>query len=260
LRAVALVPFVLAACSGSGAGSDLSGSSFVPGDDGGLSSGDGGGSSGSFPPNLTDASVDAGSADSGPVSCTASRPANFSPVWSPPNRQTDCLAAELSGYYDACAPNPKAPECTTWLDAHVKCAACIEKQDNSGPVQIYLSRKVFTLNVAGCISLVENVDTCAQPYDAYFQCRRQSCEQCFSVKGATYDDFTKCQTAASSTECKSYQDAEQKACADVKTATGAPSCFPTAAEAAALNSGVLARAKDAQRSLFIRVEGIFCGP
>ncbi len=219
---------------------DDKGSTFNNGDDGG--SFDSGGSfnvDGNTP-------VDTGS----PVNCTPSLPATFNPTWKAPvARAGQCQADELTGYFDACLPKIDAAGCLAWLDEHKTCAECIEPDDNSGAIQIYSNRTYLTLNVAGCIALVQNqlgADKCGAMYDRAAQCRRQSCDDCFSL-GGTFQNFTDCQNKAAQTGCKTYEDQSSAACVGYKDPDGgAPDCFP--------------RSQNEQnRDHFVRVMGIMCG-
>jgi hypothetical protein len=162
-----------------------------------------------------------------------------------------CQPEDLAGYYDACLPLAKEQKCMDWIAAHDKCAKCIEPTDNSGPVQHYNDRLFYTLNAAGCIALVQDAvgpDQCGAAWDAAAQCRRQSCDDCFSA-GGTFTDFTSCQSKAATTGCQTYEAARESACVGYKDPDGgAPQCFRNTA------------ANEQEREHFIRVEGIFCGP
>src|SRR5262245_20130381 len=128
---------LVAACSGAAAGADLNGSSF--GEDAG--SADGGTSS--FPIGPTDGGgfLDGSVQDAGPVSCTPALPASFAPAWvAPVEVAAACTGDELGMYYDTCAPDPQAAQCTTWMSAHKKCVSCLEGPNNGGPIQVYRDR------------------------------------------------------------------------------------------------------------------------
>jgi hypothetical protein len=257
---VLLVAGAIGACSGSVTGVDAPNTSgFGTPDAGTSATTDGGG--GTFPTLLAEAGpVEEAGIDAGPVSCTPALPATFTPVWNRPLKSAACSADDLAGYHDACTPYLNGASCTSWVAAHTGCAACLQPTDNSGPIQTYRDRLYFTLNIAGCISLAEASDSCAKPYDAFYQCLRQSCDACFEQARATYPDFQACQTKSATASCSSYNTTKTSACVGVKNAGGAPQCFPTADEAAAMASGDAATASAASRSHFIRVEGIFCGP
>jgi hypothetical protein len=225
--------------------------------------GDGGGG-GAFPTNDADP-IDSGVTDAGPVSCPPSLPATFAPVWIAPVQSTSCTSVELGMYFEACTPDVRAQTCKSWLAAHTTCGECIQRPDNSGPIQIYRNGLFSTLNVAGCVAIEQKAqggtETCAKSYDAYAQCRRQSCDQCFDVPLATYSDFQACQLKAKSETCPSYDSAQAKACVGFTSADGgAPRCFPSASESAALSGDDAAKRSAALRTYFVRVEGISCGP
>lgn len=216
--------------------------------------GDGGQSADSAPisPLVPDSSASEGGDGSGPAQCTPKIPDNFKATWTPPTKNaTACTADELKGYWDACLKDAaKKDLCTAYTDAHKTCAACIEPTNMAGPVQWHLDRLYYTLNIAGCIGL-ETGNTgatdCAGAYNAAVQCTRDSCEACLQA-GASFDAFTNCQNEVKGEGiCKSLQTQEQSSCQGIKDA-GADTlkCF--------LGAG------DTLETLFIRVEGIFCGP
>jgi hypothetical protein len=198
--------------------------------------------------------------DGGAVNCDPHLPTNFAPVWTAPTKKNACTTDELAGYYDACAGNLKDTKCLTWIADHKTCSDCVEVADGSGPIQPHRERLFQTLNVAGCVSLAGK-DTCAKAYDALFQCERLSCEDCLGQAGADFATFTRCEKSAESSACADLNTKEGTACTGVKDPDGGvPSCFPTASEDADLKSGVSDKVAAANRSYFLRVEGIFCGP
>jgi hypothetical protein len=202
-----------------------------------------------------------GNGEGGPAKCDPHLPTNFAPVWNAPTKKSVCTADELTGYYDACAANLKDAKCLTWTSAHKSCAACIEPDDGSGPIQPHRERLFQTLNVAGCISLeLTGGEACAKAYDASFQCKRLSCEDCFNQPNADFNTFKACQ-ANTSSSCADWNTKAQNACLGVKDAgSGAPTCFPTASEDNDIATGTSDKVAAATKSYFVRVEGIFCGP
>jgi hypothetical protein len=191
----------------------------------------------------------------GPVNCTPQMPATFSPTWKAPTRTPNaCATQDLADYYDACLTNhgPDAGDpCKVWRDAHDACTKCIEPEDKSGPVQWHRDRYYYTLNVAGCLSLLRdepNEGQCPATYSASIQCQRASCDSCFETQGATFSDFQTCQKGAKATACGTYESKIAQVCGTTYNDPdgGAYDCFQ--------QNG------DTAKSLFARVEGIFCGP
>ena len=190
-----------------------------------------------------------------PVSCNPSLPASFTPKWIAPKKSAACLQNELAEYFDACLTNqgPDAGDpCKTWTDAHGECAACIEPEDNSGPIQWHRDRFYYTLNVAGCLAISRNEMSegqCPATYAASIQCQRDSCDDCFRVQGATFPDFTTCQRSAKDSACATYEGKIGQICGTTYNDPdgGAYDCFRQQDDAD-------------QKEHFVRVEGIFCGP
>jgi hypothetical protein len=196
----------------------------------------------------------------GPVVCNPSLPANFAPAWKAATKASVCAAGDAKDFYDACAPDLKAKTCVDWIAAHKACDACLEATDGNGPIQPHRDRLFWTLNVAGCASLILTSDTCPKAYSAYFDCTRQSCEDCFGQSGAKFTDFQKCEAAAQSTGCTTYDNTQKSACVGMKDPDGgAPTCFPTTAEAAGLN-GTADQKAASNRDYTVRVAEMFCGP
>jgi hypothetical protein len=193
------------------------------------------------------------STTAGPTSCDPKIPATFAPAWNAPRKAGACESTELSEYYGACLTNlgdtATAETCKAWRDAHPACTTCLEPSDRSGPIQWALDRKLVTLNIAGCISLVQGegaADGCAAAYDKTLQCTRQSCDWCIEQGGA-YATYQACQKSALATGvCQSLEGARQTKCAGITGASGtAKTCFPAQGETELVH--------------YVRVEGIFCG-
>jgi hypothetical protein len=190
-------------------------------------------------------------AEAGPSSCPPG-----SPAWTPPTVvPSACSAADLTAYYHACLENPGATEkdgtCTTFKTAHKACTDCAEPADGSGPIQWQSSRKFYTSNIAGCISVTQmmpGADKCGAAYNAAVQCSRAACTYCFD-QGGTFDQFSACQKDASKIgQCMSLGMDEAAKCAGY-TAAGSPAvkCLKTTS----------AEANDAY---YTRLVGIICGP
>lgn len=187
----------------------------------------------------------------GPTSCAPKIPDPFEPKWIAPAKTAACETEELGAYYDACLVNPADPEkkCEAWRTAHAACTACIEPADKSGPIQWHVDRKLVTLNVAGCVSLVGSdvaEDGCAASFDKAVQCTRQSCDWCIEA-GGKYETFATCQTNARTTGvCQSLESVRQTKCQGVTGTSGsAKTCW--------LGQG------DIERDHYVRVEALFCG-
>jgi len=198
-----------------------------------------------------------GAGEAAATSCTAKIPDMFTPTWKAPTRNaTACTSAELTMYYAACLANPATTEadgtCTKFKTDHASCGACAEPDDSSGPIQWQLSRKFYTLNVAGCIAVEQDgtdasTSGCGEAYNAAVECTRQSCETCIT-EANSFTLFSDCQKGVSGMGiCKSYETAEGAACTGYKNA-GSPAlqCFPIGSEA--------------QDAFFPRVVGLICGP
>jgi hypothetical protein len=131
--------------------------------------------------------------------------------------------------------------------------ACAEPDDGSGPIQWQLSRKFYTLNIAGCIAVTQaagpDPEKCGEAYNAAVQCGRESCTYCFGLPNATFNTFTECQKQVGKQGiCKSYETTHAAACPGYKDA-GSPTlgCF---------NNG----GTETQEVHFTRVVSLTCGP
>jgi hypothetical protein len=192
-----------------------------------------------------------------PVSCPPSLPATFAPTWTPPTRAQVCSPANLSDYYDACRANqtdpdagPAGPACKAWKAANDTCAKCLEVTDNTGPVQSY-KNGLYTLNTAGCISILRNEPEpkkCPDAYNAVFSCVRTSCIDCLAQPNAQFSDFAGCETNAQKTGCAGYDSTRITVCGPSSTLdspdSGAYDCFQN---------------QDDRKTLYVRVMKIFCG-
>jgi hypothetical protein len=205
---------------------------------------------------------DGGGPDSGeggpPGSCTPAIPASFTPTWKAPTRAVAaCSAADLKKYYDSCLANPAKTEmdgtCAKFKTDFPTCAACAEPVDNSGPIQWQLSRKFFTVNVAGCIEVTQTGDGgattgCGEAYNAAVQCTRESCVSCITV-AQSFPLFTECQKEVGMKGiCNSYEMAKTTPCTGYKNA-GSPAltCF---------NNG----GAESSEVVFTRIVAVTCGP
>jgi hypothetical protein len=215
-----------------------------------------------FPPGTTesDATFDQGGFNTdgnttgqdviGNVNCTPSLPVTFAPNWKPPTQANVCSDDDINGYYDNCLGNVAVADagatCAGWRAAHDQCAKCIETEpDNNGAIQWHRNRLYFTLNVAGCLSILRNetaTGTCAAAYDDSFQCQRESCRDCLLNTGANFKNFQDCQTAAEKSACATYESKRLQLCAN---ADAGAECFRGSGET--------------QKPHFTRVQKIFCG-
>lgn len=192
-----------------------------------------------------------------PVDCTPSA-SSFTPTWKAPTKGSACSADLLREYYDTCVnPGPDAganpaQQCTSWLAAHGDCAKCLEPGDNTGPIQFHRDRFYYTLNVAGCLAIERSepeAGKCPATYSASIECQRKACDGCLLQNAAEFADFQKCQGTARTTDCKTYEDKIGQVCGTEFNDPdgGAYDCFRPSGD------------KD-ERTHFVRVEGIFCGP
>jgi len=198
--------------------------------------------------------LEGGGGEAGPTSCPPAIPASYAPKWNAPAKKAACTAAELKGYYDACLANAATTEsdgtCVRYKADHTDCGSCAEPDDGSGPIQWHVSRKFYTLNVAGCIAVAQNATEdgkCGDAYNAAVECSRVSCESCFAI-GGSFTQFRECQKSVQNTGiCKSYETVQGRTCMGYKDA-GSPAlaCF---------NSGT-----EAQEVHFSRVIALICGP
>jgi hypothetical protein len=195
--------------------------------------------------------------EGGAKTCTATLPQPFTPTWKAPTRTAAaCTTEELKQYWDACLANAAKTEgdgtCAKFKTDHAACGACAEPDDKSGPIQWQLSRKFYTLNVAGCIAVQQTgtdagASGCGEAYNAAVQCSRESCLSCIT-EANSFPLFSECQKGVGMKGiCKSYETAQGSACQGYKD-TGSPAleCFPKGTEA--------------QEPFFTRVVGLFCGP
>ena len=206
-------------------------------------------------PPISDLVPDAGRPESGvagPTTCEPKIPDPFTPTWNAPQKTAACETADLAGYYDACltklGDEEAAKACATWRSSHDACTKCLEPADKSGPIQWHLDRKLMTLNVAGCVTLVQNDLTdagCGAAFDKAVQCTRQSCDWCIEAGGA-YATYQTCQNNARGTGvCQSLETARQSKCAGITGTSGsAKTCW--------LLQG------DTEKDHFLRVQGLFC--
>lgn len=201
-------------------------------------------------------SPDSGSDGNAAVSCNPSSAA-FTPAWKAPTQSASCSAQQMSTYYDACLTT-QAPDagdtCKAFTGeaANTACAACLEPTDNSGPIQWHHDRYYYTLNVAGCLSILRsepNDGQCPATYGASLDCQRAACDGCFSTPNATFPDFQACQASAKGgTACSSFESKISQVCGTTYNDPdgGAYGCFANNGETA--------------KEHFVRVEGYFCGP
>jgi hypothetical protein len=226
-----------------------------------------------FPGAGEDASFDTGPGfireggepDSGPVTCNPAKPTQFKATWVAPTANTGpCTTDDIGDYYNNCLPDFDKPKCSTWLAAHQACGSCIQKDDNSGAVQVFTQPAVFyRLNQGGCFALVQKKtgdDQCGAAFEAATECRRVSCDDCLAKGGAfgnanecsnegTPLSYICCQMRAGRTGCEEFQTAQSQKCpaklSDVDG--GAPDCFSKSAT-------------ESEHDLYVRAIGIFCGP
>ena len=225
-----------------------------------------------FPEGKSDASFESGSfdldgsaVDPGPVVCNPALPTQFKPTWTPPVRTAGaCTTAEIGEYYDACLPNFDKQPCLDWLAAHEDCGACIQKEDNSGAVQVFKEpAPIYRFNQGGCIALVQNKtgeDSCGAAFEAATECRRVSCDDCLA-KGGVFGNnaaecvgkpepttYICCQQKSVGAGCKRYEDSQDQACGagyNTNVDGGAPDCFR--------------KSPESEKDLYVRGIGIFCG-
>jgi hypothetical protein len=212
---------------------------------------------------------DTGNANDGSIngaSCTPSLPGTFEATWTPPTRKNVCSPTAIGEYYDKCIPNAgsnpdpndASDPCAQWMASNGDCAKCIEPEDNTGAVEWHRDRFYYTLNVAGCLSLQRNepgLGECPATYAASVQCQREACEDgCFNTHGATFADFTKCETDSKQSACATLNSKVGDVCGNYGTTEGdggtGLDCFKQA-----LDGG---GTEDA-RTHFLRFAGIFCG-
>jgi hypothetical protein len=246
----------------------------------------------SNPSTFTDNGTDSGpidsgngfNTDSGPTGgdaspipkCNPSLPGNFDPTYKAPTKPSPapCSTPDLGAYYDACAADLKAQACTDWLAANKACGDCIEPDDNTGPIQIFQDRLYLLANTTSCLELVVKSDTCAKPYDAFNQCVRSACDNCFApgiglTSAEAFNAFNTCEGNAATSSCSKYSDARTAACgvAYKDPDGGAPQCFPTAEETTAIKNeaanptdAAVAAAAAARKAAAVRVMAVMCGP
>ncbi len=204
--------------------------------------------------------------DSGPVLCPPAKPTQFDPTWNAPTPGNDsCTAEEIAEYYDTCLPDFDKEPCTTWLAAHADCGGCIQKEDNSGAVQVFKEPAIFyRLNQGGCVALVQKKfaeNQCGAAFEATAECKRVSCDDCLAKPNADFGNaadctdegiptsYVCCQVRSARTGCKEYEEKQTAACPGGyrNPDGGAPQCGK-------------ATATEDDRSLYLRGIGIFCGP
>lgn len=231
---------VAAACDGSSSGSEFEDPILD------------GGEPDSGPSLVTDGS----SFDSAlpPVSCDPSLPDNFEPDWKPPTKEEVCEQSDLEKHYEECLEINRntaqgGARCDAWKEANEACAECVERADNSGPIQIHRGGYYYTLNISGCLALERNefgADQCPAATAASFKCQRDACDSCFEAPNAEYSDFVECQQRARDSVCSTYNGKIPATCESGYTGPdgGAYACM---------------RQGDDEKTHFIRVESIFCG-
>lgn len=200
-------------------------------------------------PLVPDASLDSGADGGGVVACEPKIPDTFNPTWNAPVKQSACSTQDLEGYYDNClADVGDTAKCSAWTSTHAACTACVAPANKSGPIQWHLDGTYVTLNLAGCIALVDDVgaDSCGAHWDKSVQCQRQSCEYCFGV-GGNFAKFVECQRAARGQGvCDSVDNLRQTKCQGISGTSGtAATCF--------------AGTGDTEKVHYVRVMGLFCG-
>ena len=198
--------------------------------------------------------TDGGGGSDAPTSCVPSLAAGFAPTFKVPSTSKGaCTAAQIQGYADACLAQPlDGNKCAAFKQSSSACDSCIEADESAatyGPIIWHLNHSYLTLNVAGCIAIEENdtsASTCAGAYEAAVTCNEKSCENCFASQSPSFDKFTACQRAATTSTCASFAATESSMCAHVHDADAAASvCFPATGDTTA--------------QFFLKLAPIFCG-
>jgi hypothetical protein len=211
--AVACVP-VLVADAGSDAASDA-GDAAIDGDAG----------------DADDAGVDSGGgvcAPPPPGTCGPGDVSTFQPTWHPPTgaHQGLCTSTQISAYYTACLdPNATTSTCQSFQLSNAACAACISTDDTAssyGPLINKANVGIVTINVGGCIALLEPCNLeCAQAYMANDECTESSCApNCQVFDQLSFDDYIACTQTADTCGCTTENTRAQ--CANLLTGSTHP--------------------------------------
>jgi hypothetical protein len=224
--------------------SGASGTDFGSGNDsGGVEEGGSG-------PDVPSVFPDTGGSDviiggDGPAACRPNSSGSFVPTWIPPIAfgQKKCTTNEINTFFTDClAPNGTNCSLTT------ACAKCLATNDTDttppGPIIFHLNKRYFSFNIAGCIANYTGQSgntSCAAAYAADVECKETSCASCWSMPGATFNEFKNCEAVAGTTACKTYVQANSTACNGVNEGW----CLPT--------NG------DTNQTLFQRYAEAFCG-
>lgn len=127
-----------------------------------------------------------------------------------------CSAAQLHGYWGACAgPTSSPASCASWRNANGSCAPCLESAPTDpalGPALVYPDRIVT--NLASCVALQSDV-TCAVPLERLEACVHAACGGRVACNPDPLDfgAYAQCATAAKGCACKEYADAVVMRCA-----------------------------------------------
>jgi len=189
--------------------------------------------------------VDSGGSSSGSsgdgsvkATCDPFIATGYTANWTAPTHPSDagtgpCTDPVIGTYFDECLATvgdaDSKTRCDAWKAANSACGQCVETTNNSGPIQWFRDRLYYTLNVAGCIAIVQdkygNTD-CGFAYGAAVNCERDACAGCFQTGSSTFDDFRECQKKAQKTGlCMSLETQQSTTCAGVSAADGTKNCF-----------------------------------
>jgi hypothetical protein len=220
-------------------------------------------------PGTEDANIDSGPGfqtegsvpeDGGAPKCNPHLSSNFEPTWTAPTaKPTACNGDQLAAYYDNCIGTQILPDggdkCSMWMAANKNCSDCIETKENTGPIQWYADRTIYTANFGGCMALTRNEPNpgqCPALFNASIQCQTESCVGCEFVSREHFrTEFASCRQKALTTGCTEQGAAWKPVCNSKDSGVDASSddvCFPLTD----------ASPPDTEKAGLIRIMKVFC--
>lgn len=154
--------------------------------------------------------------DSGPMCPTPGDVTNFTPTYVPAKSMQVCSPTQVQAYVTNCWM--MGGNCSMYKMSNMACSQCMEslrkdpmQQSDAKFGPVYIGNGLGFLNFSGCEELSGDLN-CAKATQALAFCTYEACDNICSIPPETSANYNKCTTAATSTKCKMYKDAETMAC------------------------------------------------
>jgi hypothetical protein len=186
------------------------------------------------PPDGAPVACPPASDDAGPeggVTCSPVSLPSFQEHFVPPNPPSSvCTTAQIAMVVTCLTSN--SPDCTAFVSPDAGNKTCIEcmvsppSAASYGPIIIDSTDNVDTLNVGGCIALVDPCQMpCAYAATAVQQCHFAACASCPLSTAAGLQAFNACSDVADTCSCLPESTANQACVSRMKTSETA-NCYP----------------------------------